>query len=182
MIVAVDVYYDDHAGTGRAGAVVFGTWESNDPIATVGSQHRGIAAYVPGEFYKRELPCILPLLRHCRERWSVEAILVDGFVDLAPNRPGLGRHLFDALSDGVEVVGVSKNAFTGTPGKRVTRGASTRPLWVTSTADINVAAERVMRMAGNHRIPDLLKLVDSVSKGHTRPDTELGENDTPLHV
>lgn len=173
MIVALDVHYDQDAGSGRAAAVVFDGWEAGAAAQTLGYRHSNIAPYVPGQFVRRELPCILPLVDAVDARCSLCTIVVDGFVDLGPGRPGLGRHLFERLGARVEVVGVSKSQFAGAQGIAVTRGRSARPLWVTSTADVQRAADSVAMMRGPHRIPSLLKLADALSRGHTAPDREL---------
>ena len=55
-----------------------------------------VAAYVPGQFYRRELPCLLAVFGLVRQ--PLEIILIDGYVWLdAQGMPGLGGHLFDAL-------------------------------------------------------------------------------------
>ena len=73
---------------------------------------------------------------------------------------GLGRHLFEALGGRIRVVGVAKRAFAGGLGIPVQRGTSQQPLWVTATSDPDGAAQSVAQMAGEHRIPMLLKAVD----------------------
>lgn len=173
MIVALDVHYDETLDAGRACGVIFDVWGAEAATRTIGYRQQGIAAYVPGRFVLRELPCILPPVEAAMETWSVQTLVVDGFVDLGPGRPGLGRHLFERLSRTVEVVGVSKSPFAGAPGLAVTRGTSVRPLWVTSTGDSRLAAENLVRMAGEHRIPRLLKLADTISRGNALPDLEL---------
>lgn len=47
---------------------------------------REIAPYQPGEFYRRELPCLLAVLA-CGP--VAEVIVVDGYVWLGPERAGL---------------------------------------------------------------------------------------------
>lgn len=38
-----------------------------------------------------------------------DCIIVDGFVHLEDDKPGLGKHLYDALNGKVRVIGVAKN-------------------------------------------------------------------------
>jgi deoxyribonuclease V len=154
---------------------VFDAWAAEAAVETVARMHRGIAPYVPGEFLRRELPCILPLVRWALEQHEVRVVIVDGFVDLEAGRPGLGRHLAAELPAGVTVVGVSKTPFKGEPGTPILRGGSTRPLWVTSTDDESEAAANILSMAGDHRIPALLKLADAVARGHTSPTFQMPE-------
>ena len=93
MLLALDVHYDDEVDQARAAGVVFDAWEAQAALETVTRMHRGIAQYVPGEFLRRELPCILPLVQWALQRHDIRVIIVDGFVDLEAGRAGLGRHL-----------------------------------------------------------------------------------------
>jgi deoxyribonuclease V len=128
---------------------------------------------VPGELYRRELPPILAVLAQVTA--PLQAILVDGYVWLSGHGPGLGAHLYQALDARVAVVGVAKTAWTppaaaDEPAAHrvvpVTRGTSGRPLYVTAVGmDPDVAASQVARMHGAHRIPTLVKAVDSLVRG-----------------
>jgi hypothetical protein len=66
-----------------------------------------VEPYVPGEFYRRELPCILRVLETISE--SIDVIVVDGYVWLEGTRPGLGAHLFDTLGTKVAIICVAKD-------------------------------------------------------------------------
>ena len=122
---------------------------------------------MPGEFYKRELPCILELLKQT-DLNHVEAIVVDGYVILDNNgKIGLGGHLFHALGGTIPVIGVAKTNFASNTRHvvRLLRGDSQRPLFVTAMGmDVLVAANHVRSMAGEFRMPTLLKEVDKISK------------------
>ena len=124
-----------------------------------------VAEYVPGEFYRRELPCLLQALLPVLDR--VQTILIDGYVDLAPNRPGLGARLYEALGGKIAVVGVAKTAFAGAHHAcEVLRGESERPLYITAAGmTLDDAATGVRSMHGPHRIPTLLRLVDQLARG-----------------
>ncbi|MES2041429.1 MAG: hypothetical protein V4495_26730 [Pseudomonadota bacterium] len=75
-LLAVDVAYADNDGAtadaadttaignnhAYAAGVVFHDWSDDKPEKTCVSHTTSVAGYVPGEFYKRELPCILQLL------------------------------------------------------------------------------------------------------------------------
>lgn len=94
MKLAVDVHYSP--GTTVTGGVVFGDWYDSRAAAVYRSLCREPEAYVPGRFFRRELPCILHFLGE--HALTPEMIVVDGFVYLDGERvPGLGKHLFDAL-------------------------------------------------------------------------------------
>jgi deoxyribonuclease V len=92
--------------------------------------------------------------------------VVDGYVDLDPGgRPGLGARAHEALA--IPVIGVAKSAFrTATHAIPVLRGASKRPLFVTSAGIPRAdAAELVRLMAGRFRVPDALRRADQLARG-----------------
>ncbi|HET91272.1 MAG TPA: endonuclease V [Chloroflexi bacterium] len=163
MILAVDVRYRGDRAV--AAGVLFEAWEDCEPFRILFAQLTGVAAYEPGQFYKRELPCILALVEQLERR--PEHILVDGYVCLGrERRPGLGQHVYDALAGQSAVIGVAKSRYRGTPDEaRLFRGGSRRPLYVTAVGvGQTEAKEFVMRMCGVHRTPALLKRVDRLSK------------------
>jgi deoxyribonuclease V len=164
MILAVDVSYDDQASSANAAGVVFATWFAERPDHHVTRQSERVEPYTPGQFFRRELPCLVPLVELARQQHQIDVVIVDGFVDLAPGRPGLGRHLYDAFHHRFEVVGVAKTPYIGRPGVAVLRGTSASPLWVTSTGNAERAANNVRAMVGQHRIPELLRAVDQLAR------------------
>ncbi len=163
MILAVDVHYAGEGGT--VAGVGFGDWDAAEPALAVRSHVERVAPYAQGAFYERELPCILQLLRE--HGLQPSCIVVDGYVYLdGHQRPGLGRHLFDALGGRVPVVGVAKTAFAGIgEACEVLRGDSKRPLYVTCAGlSLEEAKAGVARMHGSHRIPTLLRAVDRLCR------------------
>jgi deoxyribonuclease V len=163
MIAALDVHYDDRQSIGTAAAVLFPRWEDAGPAAEVTEIVRNIHPYVPGQFFRRELPCLLAVLDKIQE--PLEAIVVDGYVRLN-EKPALGQHLFDQLSQKLPVIGVAKSHFHGARAEEVIRGRSKLPLYVTAVGfDAAEAAQCVRRMNGPHRIPTLLKRVDQLARG-----------------
>jgi deoxyribonuclease V len=168
-VLAVDVQYRDIDAT--AAGVVF-DWADAKPRRVVTTTVSPIAEYVPGEFYRRELPCILAVLDHFRSEHlevdQLNAIVVDGhvFVNDAQS-PGLGAHLWNALNEAVPVIGVAKASFRGNASTvvEVKRGQSGRPLYVSAIGiDTYDAAGLIEAMHGPHRIPTILKLVDSLAR------------------
>ena len=124
------------------------------------------AAYEPGQFYKRELPCILKLVEENKLR--VDCIVIDGYVFLdGCGKAGLGKHLYDALSGKVPVIGVAKNRFKDIGSEyEVRRGSSNRPLYITAAGiELDTAKELIRTMHGNYRVPTLLKRADQVARG-----------------
>ena len=166
-IAFLDVHY---TGTGaRAACVLADSWESDRPASAHVANIQKIEPYEPGSFYRRELPCLLAALRRLSSLPDVA--VVDGYVWLsALDRPGLGAHLFDALERRVPVVGIAKTAFAGAESSMavvpVLRGLSRKPLFVSAAGiERDVAAQCVRRMAGRHRIPEMAKMADRLSRG-----------------
>lgn len=170
MILSVDVDYRD-TGAFIAG-ISFSHWEDARESGIFTSTLGIIDDYVPGEFYRRELPCILKLVEE--HAISPETIVIDGFVYLGGNRePGLGSHLYDALSGKVKVVGVAKRPFKGIPQKcELLRGRSRKPLYITSAGmPLEVAKYLIHSMHGNYRMPTLLRKTDQVCRQRSSPTT-----------
>ncbi len=163
MIAAVDVHYDD--ALAAAACVTFDDWPAPRATRELARLIPKPAPYVPGEFYRRELPAILAVLAALGAPPAV--VVIDGYVWLdAAGRPGLGAQLFEALHGAVAVAGVAKTAFDGSPhAERVLRGTSRRPLYVTAQGlPVLAAAAGVRQMHGAHRIPTLLGRVDRLCR------------------
>ncbi len=163
MILVVDVDYRGErafvAGVGLNG------WTDSIQAYIYTTTVTGIEAYLPGQFFRRELPCILKLLQ--QHSLSPEQIVVDGYVYLGgEQQPGLGQHLYDALGAKVKVIGVAKESFKNTPAYcEVYRGKSNKPLYVTAAGiDLEQAKECIASMYGRFRVPALLKKADQVCR------------------
>lgn len=161
MLAAFDVHYSKD-GWASAAAVLFCDYKDAAPSSSYTRILPDIAAYVPGKFYKRELPCILKLLEHIDQ--EIHEIIVDGYVWLG-TQPGLGQHLYQSLGDNMGVIGVAKTKFVGSSGAEVVRGKSLRPLYITAAGlDQAAAAQKILNMHGAYRIPELLKQVDLIAR------------------
>jgi len=157
MRACVDV---DYRTTGAcAAAVTFHDWSDAEAVDEKTVHISEVAPYVPGEFFRRELPGLLAILKTLP---VVETVIIDGYVWLDNSRPGLGGHLYQALGGRVEVVGIAKTKFRGAVGVcEVMRGTSTRPLYVSAAGiEAGLAAHCVRTMHGEHRIPSLVARVD----------------------
>lgn len=147
------------------GAVAAGVWFQGWAADSVECQAvasiSDVADYQPGEFYRRELPCLMDVLARGPRP---DVVIVDGYVWLQDRKPGLGAHLHAAL--GITVVGVAKTQFVGaTDVVEVKRGQSQSPLYVTAAGfSAQEAAAHVAEMHGEFRVPTMLKLVDSISR------------------
>jgi len=165
-IAFLDVGYRGDAA--RAACVLAQSWESEVPRASWVHDMQGVEPYQPGQFFRRELPGLLAVLR--RLPALPDVAVVDGYVWLsAQGRPGLGAHLYQALGCCVPVIGIAKSAFKGAAAGAlvapVLRGHARRPLLVTSAGmELPAARQAVLQMAGEHRIPEMMKLADRLSR------------------
>jgi deoxyribonuclease V len=162
-IFAVDVDYRETYAI--AAGVMFNNWEDSIPISQSVIRVDDIAEYEPGYFYKRELPCLIKLLNQLDD--LPKYIIVDGYVHLEEaKKPGLGKHLYDALKGQSIVIGVAKTRFNNTPPEiEIFKGESQRPLYVTAAGISDTEAKKLIeKMDGRYRIPTMLKLVDQLSK------------------
>ena len=163
MLACLDVdYRADHA---VAACVYFAAWTDPAPAHEAIAHVTDLAPYVPGAFYRRELPCLLAVLG-TRSTHDLAAIVVDGYAWLGPDRPGLGAHLHAALGGHIPVIGVAKTAFHDTAlALPIVRGDSQRPLYVTAVGlDPKVAAAHVEAMHGAFRLPTMLQRVDRLAR------------------
>jgi len=167
LVVCLDVDYRAE-GIAVAAGVWFRGWTAEHEEAQAVAGFSGVAPYEPGAFYRRELPCLLGVLR---EGPLADLIVVDGYVTLAPGHAGLGAHLHDALERKVPVVGVAKTRYhSAADAIEVRRGQSEAPLFVTAVGiDPSIAAAEVLRMHGPYRVPTLLRNVDQLAR-HGMPD------------
>lgn len=166
MIYAFDTYYfDDKA---RTACVAFQNWEDKEPFQIYIKYHTDIEDYKSGEFFKRELPCILDALKDIPLTEN-DTIIVDGYVVLNNDyKYGLGAYLYEALDKRIPVIGVAKNLYKEANQYRLAlvRGDSGKPLYITSLGiDIHEAYDNIRKMDGLYRMPTLLKRLDQLSRG-----------------
>ena len=159
MFICLDTDYCDPRA--QCAYALFESWAATDPVQVDCVQVEQVAPYEPGAFYKRELPGLLKALASIE--LPLEAIIIDAYVWLDEGRGGLGWHLYEALERKIPVVGVAKTRFRTAEKVAipVLRGESQNPLWVTAIGiEVDFVAEKVKEMAGEFRVPKLLKLVD----------------------
>ncbi|MGR9115124.1 MAG: endonuclease V [Gammaproteobacteria bacterium] len=163
MILAVDVDYRGQAAF--IAGISFDNWHDESATRIFGSRLNDIEDYVPGQFYRRELPCLLKLVME--HHIAPDIIVIDGLVYLdGHSKPGLGKYLYDALQAKISVLGVAKKPFKGI-GKayELLRGKSDKPLYITSIGlPLVEAKHHIQAMHGKFRIPTLLKRVDRLAK------------------
>jgi len=162
--LALDVYYHDD-GSATVAGILFAKWESDQIERALVKTVSQVEDYQPGQFYKRELPCLLALIADLEQR--PETIVIDGFVTLgADQRPGLGAYLYRDLDEQIPVIGVAKSRFNQTPREtEILRGNSQNPLYVTALGiPLAKAQRKINSMHGEFRIPTLLKQVDQLCR------------------
>jgi deoxyribonuclease V len=159
MILAVDVDYKANNEAIIAG-IIFENWEEKEIIKEVIVKIDNVEEYISGQFYKRELPCILALLERLPK--LPDYIIVDGYVYLNDNKKGLGGYLYQSLDEKIPIIGVAKNSFQNiSTDTYLYRGESKKPLYITSAGIEQKEAKKLVKsMHGKYRFPTLLKEVD----------------------
>lgn len=163
----LDVHYREDNGEiiAHVAGVRFTGIEANAIFNEYSIVVNDVAPYQSGQFYKREMPCLLALIEQINEPYDV--IIIDGYVYLdGKNEAGLGKYLYDNLAVKKPIIGFAKNRFRGiSDDYAVWRGTSKHPLYVTSVGvDIAEAKNLVQALEGKHRLPDIIKQVDKLSR------------------
>lgn len=168
MIAAIDIHYKETYA--KAVCVVF-DWADETAEHVYTDLITEVAPYVSGEFYKRELPCIIKVLEQVQLD-TLEAIIVDGHVFVDNDKKyGLGGYVWEALDKQVPIIGIAKKSFIHTEkvATPIKRGTSESPLFVSCIGiDKETVLEKIKLFHGEHRMPTILKLVDS----HSRTEME----------
>lgn len=165
MYLALDVHYKTNYA--KSVGVTFLTTNDEVPQDVIIETLKDIAPYQPGEFYKRELPCLLEVITKV-DLNTIDAIIVDGHVYIDNDgKYGLGGYLYQVLDNRVPIIGVAKRAFYANKQTviEVLRGISNNPLHVSAIGmDLDSAAQFIQDMHGKHRHPTLLKTLDAFTK------------------
>ena len=165
MILAFDSYYFENKA--KTVCITFDNWTDDHAKSIEFEVTNGISDYESGAFYKRELPCILSMLRKI-DLNEIELIIIDGYVILDDGgKLGLGGHLFEHLDEKIPVIGVAKTRFNSNKlnVQELYRGESKNPLFISAKGiELDKAANYIKSMHGNYRIPTLLKLLDMKTK------------------
>ncbi|PIF45668.1 deoxyribonuclease V [Chryseobacterium sp. 52] len=165
MIYAFDTYYyEDYANTV---CIAFEDWTSENESEIFTEKTEITSDYESGAFYKRELPCILSLLKKI-ELKEGDVIIVDGYVTLDNDgKIGLGGYLYEDLDQKYPIIGIAKNEFASPDSQRrnVLRGESKTPLFLTAKGvDVDDILPKLEQMHGLYRMPTLLKKLDQMSR------------------
>ncbi|MCX2431031.1 endonuclease V [Pedobacter sp. GR22-10] len=165
MVLTLDVHYKDDASAKSVG-ILF-NWNDVQPKEILIEYVRETEEYIPGEFYRRELPCLLKIIEKVNIN-DLEAIVIDGYVYIDNDkRFGLGGHLWQALNKQIPIIGVAKSFYYGNTEtvKQIYRGKSKKSLYISSIGlELDIASHFIIHMPGEFRIPDLLKQLDTITK------------------
>ncbi|MGE6440124.1 endonuclease V [Psychrobacter sp. NPDC078409] len=169
IFLILDVHYKESQEIDAITATVAGIRFEGIEQSRVLSEHivevNDVAPYEPGQFYKREMPCLLALINQIKEPFDV--IIIDGYVFLdSVGKAGLGKYLYDNLANKKPIIGIAKNHFYDiTEDYAVWRGISKHPLYVTSIGiEIKKAKEMISRMDGDNRMPKMVTYVDKLGR------------------
>lgn len=163
MIACLDVHYEREIA--HAAAIVFDKWEAVSSLSEYTAFSTNATIYAPGRFYLRELRPLLNVAQSISE--AIDVYVIDAYCHLSADlAPGLGAYFYEALKNDASVIGVAKNRFRNTQhAVELIRGKSRRPLFITSIGmQYETAASNVRMMAGNFRIPTMIKAADRLAR------------------
>ena len=141
-------------------------WENDVPAKAIEATLDGVPDYVPGQFYKRELPCVMAVIDQVRN-YKIDYIILDSHVQLGQGKKGLGEYVYETLDQKYPIIGVAKSSFQGNEERvrEVRRGKSENPLYVSAVGcDLGKAAESILNMHGEYRMPTMSKEVDRLGR------------------
>ena len=165
MKLILDVGYKNNVAKVVGG--FFNNWEDDELIRISHKIVEDINEYIPGEFYKRELPCILEFLKDY-DLEQIQCIIIDGFIFLDDNqKKGLGAYLYKGLNNKIPIIGAAKSKFYNNTKNTIEifRGESKNALYVSAIGiELDIAAKHIASMHGNFRLPNLIKQVDTETK------------------
>ncbi|WP_027383840.1 endonuclease V [Epilithonimonas caeni] len=164
MLLALDVHYREEEA--KAVGVLF-HWKDPDPQNILIEYISEVDAYIPGLFYKRELPCLIKIIEKL-DISELEGIIVDGYIYVDNDHNyGLGGKLYEILENKIPIIGVAKTPFYNNKETvaEIKRGESNNPLYISAIGiDLSTAAQKIRDMYGTFRIPNILKTLDQITK------------------
>lgn len=164
MILALDVHYREEET--KAVGVLF-HWKDSVPQDILIEYIDDVEVYIPGQFYKRELPCLMKIIEKI-DIHKLEVIIVDGHIYVDNERNyGLGGKLYEILEKSIPIIGIAKTPFYNNKEMvtEIKRGKSDNPLYISVIGmDISKACQKIVDMHGGFRIPKILKTLDQITK------------------
>jgi len=164
MLLAIDVHYREKEA--KAVGVLF-HWEDEEPKEVFVENLQGIEDYISGQFYKRELPCLLKIIEKI-DISILDAIIVDGHIYVDNNfEYGLGGKLYEVLDKKIPIIGVAKTPFFKNKEtiRELYRGESKTPLYISSIGlNLDIVIDCIKNMYGKSRMPYILRCLDKITK------------------
>lgn len=165
MKLIIDVSYQDNIAKVVGG--FFENWHDEKLLKISEKRVNNVREYISGEFYKRELPCILDFLNDFNLK-EIELIIIDGFVFLNDiDKKGLGAYLFESLDKSIPIIGVAKSSFHNNNKNviNILRANSKKPLYISSIGiELLKASDLIKNMFGNYRMPNIIKQIDTQTR------------------
>ena len=168
-----DVTYHEDSNVAKTVALEFDNFNDKVESKSYVDESQIASEYIPGEFYKRELPAIMSLITNKiglnTLKNNYDAIVVDGLYMLGKDHLGLGARLKNHLMKlgiDIEVIGIAKSYYKDCEQVAgiVYRGKeATKPLYVNGSLQKDYV-EIVKNMAGEYRLPYLVKKVDKLCR------------------
>ena len=107
----MDVDYREDGAV--AAGILFNDWQSDQVLQQIVSQIDQVQPYQSGQFYKRELPCLIQLIDQLTDLPTT--FVVDGFVFLNDRQKmGSGAYLWEHYGRRIPVIGVAKSVLKAT--------------------------------------------------------------------
>ena len=164
MILALDVHYRENLA--KSVGILF-NWQDSVPKEIVCEYIYEVEEYIPGQFYKRELPCLLKIIEKI-DISILDAIIVDGHIYVDNNfEYGLGGKLYEVLDKKIPIIGVAKTPFFKNKEtiRELYRGESKTPLYISSIGlNMDIVIDCIKNMYGKSRMPYILRCLDKITK------------------
>lgn len=156
----IDVKYNGN-GTWKAAGALFDNFTDNKAtyltLTSKDIPNIKFSEYIPGQFYKRELPIIKAFIDYYKIISDV--LIVDGYINLKHEdgniTEGLGGHAAKEFPYFKDIIGVAKSKFCRNEeiSELIYRGKSKNPLYVQSLNNISYKND-IETMTGDFRLPE----------------------------
>ncbi|MCW1968987.1 MAG: endonuclease V [Anaerolineae bacterium] len=162
MYFSCDVQYEQKIG--YAAGICFQRLQSQSVDFVVTAILQPVAEYKPGEFYQRELPCLIELIKKLETLPKI--IFIDGYVWLQNDQLALGGRLYEYLDRKVIVIGIAKS-FLRIAGENISMyyKSSHRPIYISAAGlSLDDAMQCVKEMPYQGHLPLMMKYADIAAR------------------
>lgn len=164
MVVVIDADYNEETREGHVAGIVAKDILAEQEEYVVTAIVTEVEDYIPGQFYRRELQSVEAIICQIKLE-DIEMIVVDGYADSGTEEHALGTYVYEKYN--IPVIGIGKNKYDRCvlENLEVYRGESRKALYVTSKGLDNEQAKTfVKKMAGQYRLPYLVKFADNCAR------------------